>query len=188
MSLRLFLVLALFPLLAACTSITVKQLGGSSSDLSSYDSYRWSWPPLDDVNSHSIDLVVQDTAVRQAVSEQMRSRGVEARSHSQASDLAFAYQFRFIPEEYADLSQPEPGWVWKRDESGELKRSQVELDAKVTVYRMALRITVFDADKQQVLWDAEVSQLTDRDGGERRMATTVNRMIDRLFKQFPDGK
>ena len=188
MSLRLFLVLSALSLLVACSSITVNRVGGSANDLTGYGSYRWSWPPLDDVNKHAADLVVQDMAVRRAVAEGMESRGVERRSHGESSDLALNYLLRFIPEQYADVSQPEPGWVWRRDDSGELQRHQVEPDAKVTVDRMSLRLTVFDATQKEVLWDVEVGQLIDSGRDQKQIAAAIHRMIGKLFKQFPDGQ
>ncbi|UTW44450.1 DUF4136 domain-containing protein [bacterium SCSIO 12696] len=179
---RLFCALTLL-LLTACGQTPVNQVQGSLERLSGFDSYRWGWPPLASTGRHDADLLLQDRILREAVAWQMSSLNIQRQPYDQSAQLTLDYKILFSPEQYADLVQPEGGWVWKRDSEGKLQRNRVDPDAKVTLDRATLQLSVYNSDKSQVLWEAETSELVGHDHPPQEMVKAIEKMVARLFKQ-----
>ncbi|MDM3870528.1 DUF4136 domain-containing protein [Porticoccus sp. W117] len=180
MSLRLLMPF-LFLLLSACHQIPVQDIQGSLGELSRFDSYRWGWPALKGGGRHDQDLLLQDRLVRESVGQQLTALGLAQRAEDQTASLVVDYKLLFTPEQYANLEQPQGGWVWKRDQEGELQRSRVDPNATITLDRATLNVTVFNSDKSQVIWEGQASDLVDHSHPPEQIIRAIQKMVKGLF-------
>ncbi|MGS2722900.1 DUF4136 domain-containing protein [Porticoccus sp. GXU_MW_L64] len=180
MLLRLCLPLLL--LLSACHQVPVQNVQGSVEDVSRFADYRWAWPALETGGRHDQDLLLQDRLVRESVNRQLAALGLTQKNTDQPAALVVDYRLLFAPEQYANLDQPQGGWVWRRNQNGELQRSRVDPDATITLDRMTLQISVLNRDKTRTIWSAEGEELVSHEHPPEEMAKAIVKVVQRLFK------
>lgn len=191
MSFRSLLLLGLLTTLVACNPVAVKRTGGSSDDLSGYQSYRWNLPPLDDPTKYADNAVLLDVAVRREVGGQMAARGFQQQAHDNSqAELVLDYRLQFTPESFASDQPQDYGLVWQRGEQGDVKmsRNRPAGDPDITLERATLLMTVYNSDKSQVLWEVSANRLLEQGRDPSQINEAIGKVVAKMYKEFPMGQ
>jgi hypothetical protein len=164
--------------IAACARLPMTSTHDPNADFTALRSFAWTPGPQRDLGDPRVDQELLDALAREAVEEELRSKGYE-KDVSGAPDFLVAYdigvQDRSSTVRVGPSGGYRQGWSW-------IGRSA---PATSSYEQGTLRLRVIDPGNEQVLWQGSVESVVDFKASDEKRGKRVRRAVSQLLRKFP---
>lgn len=180
-------VVSLTAVLAACSSLKIKERVVASPELQSGVTYSWKGQALKATSSTGNGDVNFDSNLRQAVESVLAVKGYKQVTEN--ADFTMDYRITVVPGEMTAEQYRNPGLTNQMGASGRIEfndwgNTQAESEFYERGY---LALTAFAPSKPVIWWESVASKILESGDSEEHRERTVRQVVSKMMKTFPNA-